>query len=48
MAPGRYAFVQDDLSLYERIDPGEFPDYDAVDSRDIRIDQEPASEETGP
>jgi hypothetical protein len=31
--PGpKYAFTQDDLSVYERIDPDQFPDYDDVDS----------------
>lgn len=33
--PSKYAFATDDLSMYERIDPAEFPDYDAVDSRDV-------------
>lgn len=31
----KYAFSADDLSIYERIDPDEFPDYDEVDSRTV-------------
>ena len=30
--PPRYAYTKDDLSVYERIDPDEFRDYDRVDS----------------
>lgn len=31
----RYAFSTNDLSIYERIDPAEFPDFDRVDSTTI-------------
>lgn len=31
----RRAFSHDDLSIYERLDPAEFPDFDEVDSRDV-------------
>lgn len=31
----KYAFSHDDLSVYERIDPDEFPDFDQVDSTTI-------------
>ena len=31
--PGhKYAFTTDDLSVYERIDPDQFPNHDKVDS----------------
>jgi hypothetical protein len=31
--PGpKYAFTHDDLSVYERIDPDQFPNHDDVDS----------------
>jgi hypothetical protein len=30
--PPKYAFSHDDLSVYERIDPHEFPDFDEADS----------------
>lgn len=36
-APDRRAFIHDDLSMYERISPDEFPDYDDIDSRDVRV-----------
>lgn len=33
--PNKYAFVREDLSVYERVDPDCLPDYDHVDSREI-------------
>lgn len=33
--PNKYAFVREDLSLYERVDPDCLPDYDHVDSLEI-------------
>lgn len=38
-APHRLAFITDDLSMYERADPDEFPDYDEIDSRDVRVNE---------
>lgn len=35
MTAPRWVFSHDDMSIYERIDPAEFPDYDDVDSREI-------------
>lgn len=33
--PQKWAFASDDLSIYERVDPEEFPHYDDIDSRDV-------------
>lgn len=33
--PNKYAFVREDLAVYERVDPDIFPDYDQVDSEEI-------------
>lgn len=38
MTQPKWVFSHDDLSVYERADPDEFPDYDDVDSRQI-VDQ---------
>lgn len=40
----KYAFVREDLSMYERVDPEGFPSFDEVDSTTIDPDewQDPA------
>lgn len=38
----RRAFTTDELSVYERVDPDDFPDYDHVDSRVVIDNGAPA------
>lgn len=35
--PPRYAYTKDDLSVYERIDPHAFEDYDNRDSTTLKV-----------
>lgn len=47
MTQPKWVFSHDDLSVYERIDPDEFPNYDEVDSRVIADPAPPHTKEIG-